>query len=192
MVASETFLIETERLLLRPFVADDFDALHDMLSRPDVSRYLYSEPHTPDQTRRALERRIQETAIVKEGDSLGVAVVLRESGTMIGDGLLSWHSEQHQRGEIGYIFHPDFHGHGYATETVRELLRLGFETHGLRRLIGRCDARNTASSALMLRLGMRLEAHLRENEFVKGEWCDEQVYAMLAAEWRERAGAATG
>jgi RimJ/RimL family protein N-acetyltransferase len=37
------------------------------------------------------------------------------------------------------------------------------------------------------RLGMRREAHLRENEFIKGEWCDELVYAMLASEWREPA-----
>jgi len=33
---------------------------------------------------------------------------------------------------------------------------------------------------------MRREAHLRENEFVKGEWTDELVYAILASEWRAR------
>jgi RimJ/RimL family protein N-acetyltransferase len=36
----------------------------------------------------------------------------------------------------------------------------------------------------MERLGMRREAHLRENEFIKGEWTDELVYAILADEWR--------
>jgi RimJ/RimL family protein N-acetyltransferase len=35
----------------------------------------------------------------------------------------------------------------------------------------------------MERLGMRREAHFREKEFVKGEWCDELVYAILATEW---------
>jgi RimJ/RimL family protein N-acetyltransferase len=35
----------------------------------------------------------------------------------------------------------------------------------------------------MERLGMRREAHFVENEFVKGEWCDELVYAVLASEW---------
>jgi RimJ/RimL family protein N-acetyltransferase len=34
---------------------------------------------------------------------------------------------------------------------------------------------------------MRREAHLRENEFVKGEWTDEAVYALLAREWRAAA-----
>ena len=43
----------------------------------------------------------------------------------------------------------------------------------------------------MERLGMRREAHLRENEFVKGEWTDELVYAMLSSEWKP-GRAATG
>ncbi|WP_408631034.1 hypothetical protein [Micromonospora inositola] len=37
---------------------------------------------------------------------------------------------------------------------------------------------------MLTRLGMRHEAHLVQNEFVKGEWVDEAVYALLAQEWR--------
>jgi RimJ/RimL family protein N-acetyltransferase len=83
--------------------------------------------------------------------------------------------------------HPDHQGHGYATEATGLVLRLGFEELGLHRIVGRLDARNVASAGVLERLGMRREAHLRENEFVKGEWVDELVYAMLASEWRERA-----
>jgi len=56
----------------------------------------------------------------------------------------------------------------------------------LHRIIGRCDARNTASARLMGRLGMRREAHFRENEWFKDEWGDELIYAMLDGEWSER------
>ena len=48
-------------------------------------------------------------------------------------------------------------------------------------------ARNDASIRLMERLGMRREAHLVENEFLKGEWTDSIVYAILETEWRDRA-----
>jgi hypothetical protein len=41
----------------------------------------------------------------------------------------------------------------------------------------------------MERLGMRLEATLRETEYVKGTWCDELIYGMLADEWRDRVAA---
>jgi RimJ/RimL family protein N-acetyltransferase len=36
------------------------------------------------------------------------------------------------------------------------------------------------------RLGLRCEAHLVQNEFVKGEWTDELIYAILRAEWKAR------
>lgn len=54
---------------------------------------------------------------------------------------------------------------------------------------GRLAARNVESARVLERLGMRREAHLRENEFIKGEWCDELVNAMLASEWRARSEA---
>jgi RimJ/RimL family protein N-acetyltransferase len=82
--------------------------------------------------------------------------------------------------------HPEHHGRGLAGEAAAVLLRLGFEDLGLHRVIGRfdgrCDGRNTASAKVMERLGMRREAHFRQNELVKGEWCDELVYAILAEE----------
>ena len=81
------------------------------------------------------------------------------------------------------MVHPEHHGRGYGKEGALLLLRLGFEELRLHRIVGRCDARNAASARLMERLGMRREAHLLENEFVKGEWADELDYAMLEREW---------
>jgi RimJ/RimL family protein N-acetyltransferase len=63
---------------------------------------------------------------------------------------------------------------------------MGFEQLGLHRIAGRLDGRNTASAKVLAGLGMRQEAHLVENERVKGEWTDEIVYAMLASEWTAR------
>jgi RimJ/RimL family protein N-acetyltransferase len=53
--------------------------------------------------------------------------------------------------------------------------------------VARIDAENTASARLAERLGMRLEAHLVENEWYKGRWSDELDYAILAREWRTSA-----
>ena len=64
------------------------------------------------------------------------------------------------------------------------MLALGFDGLGLHRISGRCDPRNPGSVGVLERLGMRREAHFRENEIVKGEWIDEYVYALLEAEWR--------
>ena len=92
----------------------------------------------------------------------------------------------HRQGEIGFGLHPTHQGHGYAAEAGRELLRVGFEELDLHRIFGRLDDRNVASTRLMERLGLRREAHLIENEFNKGAWESELVYAILQREWREQ------
>jgi RimJ/RimL family protein N-acetyltransferase len=178
--------ITTERLLLRPFTSADLDSLNSFQSRADVARYLYWGPRSRAESAAALAKRVHSTTLRDEGQLLAVAVELASTGQLIGDLNLEYLSSEHRSGEIGFVFHPDFHGHGYAAEAATELLRLGFEDLGLHRIIGRCDGRNTASASLMERLGMRKEAHLRENEIVKGEWTDELVFAMLEDEWKAR------
>jgi RimJ/RimL family protein N-acetyltransferase len=55
-------------------------------------------------------------------------------------------------------------------------------------VIGHVEARNVASIRVLEKLGMRREAHLVENVFVKGEWQDELDYAILEREWRAAGG----
>jgi RimJ/RimL family protein N-acetyltransferase len=185
-VLTPDFPIRTDRLDLRPFETTDFAALHAYQSRADVTRYLYFGPQDEMASRESLAKKQQRTALRAQWDVLNPAVVVRETGQVIGDVLLAWTSGEQRQGEIGYVFHPDHAGHGYATEAAAAMLELGFDGLDLHRIVGRLDARNTASARLLERLGMRREAHLRENEFVKGEWCDEVVYALLAREWRSR------
>ncbi|GAA0343664.1 GNAT family N-acetyltransferase [Actinoallomurus spadix] len=179
--------IVTERLHLRPYTPGDLDALHDIQSRPEVARYLYWDARDRDEVREALRQKIRSSVLADENNGLQLAAVLPESGTLVGDVLLMWTSREHRQGEIGYVFHPDHGGRGYATEAAAVMLRLGFEGLGLHRVVGRLDGRNTASARVLERLGMRREAHLVQNEWVKGEWTDEVIYAMLEDEWRARA-----
>lgn len=155
-----------------------------MYSHEDVVRYLYWDIRNREQVAAMLERRQAQTSIEREGDALILAVELPETGRVIGDVLLHWTSEVHRQGEIGFVFHPDYQGMGYASEAALVTLRLGFEELGLHRIVGRCEAANAASARLMMRLGMRQEAHFRENEFVKGKWDDEFVFAILKREWK--------
>ena len=184
--------IRTERLLLRLYTEDDLADVHDIQSRPEVTRYLYWGVRDRAQARGSLAMKIAASGLAEEGDNLTLAVVLPETGKVIGDVQLIWVSREHRQGEIGYVFHPGFGGHGYATEAAEVVLRLGFEAYGLHRIVGRLDARNNASARVLVRLGMRHEAHLVQNELVKGEWADEVVYAMLEDEWRARAAQAEG
>jgi len=174
--------IRTERLLLRAFEPDDLEVVFEMRSDPEVARYTYWEPQTRDEARGALEKRIGFRALRDEGDVLALAAALTTTRELVGDVILHWLSREHATGEIGFLVHPHHQGNGYATEMTRPLLRIAFEEVGLHRVIGRAEARNSASARVMEKLGMRREAHLVENEWVKGEWQSELVYATLDRE----------
>lgn len=176
--------IDTERLVLRPVGSEDVAAMHAYECLEEVARYLYWDPRTEEETRASVERKIRSTSIANEGDVLSLAAVRRDTGELIGDVVLSLTSAAHRQGEIGFVFHPSHQGRGFATEATRPLLAIAFAELDLHRVIGRSEARNGASVRVLEKLGMRREAHLIENEFVKGEWQSELVYAVLADEWR--------
>ena len=176
----------SHRLALRPLGAGDVAALVAYRGRPDVCRFVPFEPMGEHDVIERLGEAWGRTALDAEGQSLTLGVELVDSGELVGDVLLAWHSLEHRGGEIGYVFNPEFAGHGYATEAVHTLLHLAFDHLGLHRVTARVDARNRRSAGLAIRLGMRREAHLVENEWFKGEWSDELDFALLAEEWSAR------
>ncbi|WBQ04544.1 GNAT family N-acetyltransferase [Kribbella sp. CA-293567] len=175
--------IETDRLILRRYLETDYDDLLKLQSSPEVTRFLLYDPKTPEQVKESLAGRMADVPMDTDGQALTLAVILRETGQHLGEVTLFVHNADHRTGELGFVFHPASHGRGYAAEASAELLRLGFEELGWHRIIGRLDHRNTGSAKLLGRLGMRQEAHFVRNEFLKGEWTDELVFAVLAEEW---------
>lgn len=181
--------IETERLILRGIEPDDLPAVHAYERLDEVARYLYWGPRSEDQSRDSVARKARSRTIANEGDFLALGVVRRDRGELIGDVVLGLASAEHRQGEIGFVIDPAHGGRGYATEAAAPLLAIAFDALDLHRVVGRTEARNIASARVLEKLGMRCEAHLRENEFVKGEWQSELVYAILADEWRSAADA---
>ena len=178
--------IRTERLVLRPYAPGDVDVLYGYHRLPEVARYLETEPRSRAEVQAMVAQRTSARALTAEGQSLCLVAELAGPGGVVGDCVLFWRSRASKRGEIGYILDPAYRGRGLATEAAGALLRLGFEGLGLHRIVARCDARNTASARVMERAGLRREAHFVQNEFVKGEWTDELLYAILRSEWEGR------
>ncbi|MGZ5403997.1 MAG: GNAT family N-acetyltransferase [Nocardioides sp.] len=179
--------ILTERLLLRPIDAGaDLLPMHGYRSNPEVCRYVPFSPGTPEELaeRLADPERVR-SVIDGEGQVMSLVVELRETGELIGDLVLFWHSDTDLHAEVGYVLHPDHEGRGYATEGTRALLALCFEEAGAHRVTARLDERNTASVRLLERLGFRREARFVDGEWFKGEWTTLEVFAMLEREWAQ-------
>jgi RimJ/RimL family protein N-acetyltransferase len=173
--------LETERLVLRPYSDRDLESLHALYSQPEVARWLYYEATTLEQSREKLARKVAGRELSEDG-GLSAAVELRDR-TYVGDAVLFDLNVEHKTVELGFSFDPRHQGNGYATEAARALVGWAF-TQDLHRVVGKLEARHAASARVLEKLGMRLEAHLVENEWVKGEWQSELVYAILEHEWR--------
>lgn len=182
--------LQTERLLLRPLNAGDLDDVHEYQKLKDVVRYLYWEVHDHDESAEHLKKRIAMNRLAADGDGLIYAVELPDPegghGRVVGDISVFLKNARFGQVEIGWVFHPAVHGRGYATEAAEAVLKVCFETVGAHRVFAQLDPRNEASARLCERLGMRKEAHLRQNEIFKGEWGDTAVYGILDSEYRAR------
>src|SRR5690606_2223475 len=110
------FPLETERLLLRPFSRGDVDAVFAYRSREDVTRFMFDPPMTREACTDAIQARVGMTAWADEGDKIFLAVERREDAALIGEVILILRSVGSSQAEVGYTFHPDYFGRGYATE----------------------------------------------------------------------------
>jgi RimJ/RimL family protein N-acetyltransferase len=174
----------TERLTLRMMTEADTDAVHAYQSREDVCRYLLFGPRSRAEVKERLATHAQHTRLDRDGDYLQLAVERSSDGQVLGDLYFTIKNLEHSTGEIGWSFHPDYNGQGYATEGASRVLELAFDTLKLHRVIAELDPRNERSIALCRRLGMREEAHFVEDMWFKGEWADTGIYGLLAREFQ--------
>jgi RimJ/RimL family protein N-acetyltransferase len=118
---------------------------------------------------------------------------LKESGRLIGH-VVSHQIEPKEflTYTLGFVFHPGFHGRGYATEACRRVIQLVFEELGARRIETHCHPDNSPAWRLLERLGLRREGHHLQSGFLRRApdgtplWWDSLDYALLKDEWQDR------
>jgi len=174
--------LETERLILRDLIKSDWQGLHRYAADPEVVRYLPFGPNSEEDTKIFLQREIK-LQRQQTRQHFVLAVTLKDDKQVIGACRLSVTNPDKQEGSIGYCLAKKFWGQGYATEAVAKLLNFGFQQLNLHRIFATCDPKNNVSMRVLVKIGMRQEGYLREYEWVKGEWRDALLYAILEREW---------
>jgi ribosomal-protein-alanine N-acetyltransferase len=174
--------LRTDRLTLREFREDDWPALYDIESREDVARYQDFAPRTSAESQAHVLESIAGTR-QQPRQTYDLAITLVESNALIGRIGLGITDPDIGEAMLWYTLHPDRWGHGFTTEAARAMVDAGFRELGLHRIYADCDPANVASWRVLEKIGMRREGHLVENAFIKGEWVDSLIYAILAREW---------
>lgn len=152
-------ILETERLYLRKFTAEDLDWHVKMYADPNVMRFLgRGVTLTQDQTKKSLDWKI--TFYEKNGFGEGV-VLLKETGEPIGHcgfGYLPDRSDI----EIAYALTESNWGKGYATEISKAVLEHGFSVLNMKRIVAMVYPQNSPSIHVIEKMGMNYE---KEVEF---------------------------
>jgi len=174
-----------ERVVLRRFQPGDVTEFVAYRSSPAVARYQSWDAPYPREEGERFAQAIAQDHPDTAGEWFQFAVALRATGQLIGDCAAMPLADDPRQCEIGFTLAERYQGHGYATEAARLLVGYLFTARGKHRIAASCDARNAASAAVLERLGMRREGHLRESTWAKGEWTDDLLYAVLDHEWQQ-------
>jgi [ribosomal protein S5]-alanine N-acetyltransferase len=172
-------LLQASRLALRDFQSTDLEAVHAYAEDERVVVHQEWGPNSLEQTRSFVENCAAEPSHPMR-HSFNLAVVLAD-GHLIGGCLALLDAEGHAA-EVGYSFHPDFWGQGYASEAVQCLLQFLWLDLGLHRISAYCRPENSASIALLQRAGFRLEGQLREHKLIRGHYRDSLIWGLLAGD----------
>lgn len=175
-------VITTPRLVLRYLQPADLDAFLAYRSDPMVSRYQSWSDFTRQEAMDFIED-MGRSRPGTPGTWFQFAVARREDDHLIGDTALFTTIDGRQ-GEIGFTLARESWGQGYGFEATAAMLSFAFSVARLHRITGTADVANKRSIALLERLGFRREGHHIQSYFDAGEWRDEVMYALLAAEWK--------
>ncbi|MCA1748242.1 MAG: GNAT family N-acetyltransferase, partial [Sphingomonadales bacterium] len=170
--------LQTDRLILRPVVMDDAEAMHHFFSDEEAMRWWSSGPHetlaeTRDYLRGNVMGDVRLTWVITEdgGEALGWVVLIT-----VREGVA----------EIGYNLRRGAWGKGYGREAVARVIDHAFGEMGLRRISADTDPDNAASNALLEKLGFRREGYLREEWKTHIGVRDSIIWGLLKREWEGR------
>ncbi len=174
--------LETLRLTLREYTEDDTAAVLAYQSDPRYLRYYPWEERTLEDVRRFVGAFV-EWQSESPRRRFQLAVLLRESGMLIGSCGVRRKPDDDTEADIGFELSPEHWGRGYATEAATAMAGFAFRELGVMRLSSWCVAENAASARVLEKLGMSLEGRLPVAEHFKGRDWDMLLYGMTCEHW---------
>ena len=177
-------LLNTDRLLLRPFRPEDAPRVQLLAGDRAVAATTLNIPHPYEDGLAETWIRSHPDSFFKQKSVAFAITALSEppATTLVGAIGLTL-AMSHARGELGYWVGKPYWGRGYCTEAARAVLRYGFETLALQRIFARYMVTNPASGRVMEKIGMQREGCLRQHVDKWGQYVDLNLYGILREEY---------
>ena len=174
-----TVVLETERLILRPFTLDDAAAAYyTWLKDEDVCRYMRWTAHKSlAESRQLIEDWV---AMYSKPDFYIWVIELKETGKLVGSISIAVVNEHDDCMDTGYCLGKEYWGRGITTEALCAVIKFGIKEVGANRIEAYHSVNNPNSGKVMKKAGMSYEGTARQKYKANAGLQDSCVYAVLA------------
>ena len=177
-------ILETERLLLRPFEQSDAEKVEQLAGHKKVAETTLLIPH-PYPKGLALTWIASHQEQASEGEAFIFAIVLKSNLELMGAMAIRV-DEQHNRGELGYWVGVPYWGQGYCTEAANKVIEFGFEKLALNRLWASVMTNNPASIKVMRKIGLNYEGIFPQHALKSGQYEDVEFYGLVKSQYLQK------
>ncbi len=178
-------VIETERLMIKPFVLEQAKELSERLNDFELVKctnipFPYKEEYAIDYIKTTQKN-------IQEGTAYDLAVFEKKTNEFIGSiglvirfplGIVTSYKSS-KCGEIGYWIRRDKHGQGFCSEAAKAIIDFGFTTLNLHKIIAKCISWNKASEKVMIKCGLEYEGLSKSHILQYGVYEDVSNYGIL-------------
>jgi ribosomal-protein-alanine N-acetyltransferase len=170
-------ILETERLILRPYEASDASDVFEYASDPETTKYVKFETHTSVYDAINFIGGLRTKYENKK--CLDYAFIFKETGKQIGGGGVSDFKDFPRKAEIGYILNKKYWGNGYAAEGMKAIVDHLFNVLRVHRIEAYHNIENPKSGRVMQKLGMTYEGTQIDARFIKGAYWTIKLYGII-------------
>jgi len=174
----ESVRIQSNRLLLRPFIESDIKSVFKGLSHPDIIKHYGVSFNSLEATK---EQMNWFDNLEKERTGMWFAVCSQDNKIFYGAGGLNDISKEHKKAEIGFWLLTDFWGKGIMTEAMPLICNYGFNELGLHRIEGFVESDNTNCKKAMAKLDFQHEGTMKDCEIKNGNFISLDIYSKIKA-----------
>lgn len=171
----------TDRLILRKLEITDAEDVFDYGKQPAVSKYMSWDKHKSiNDSINYIEFTINR---YENGDAGEWAIILKETGKLIGAIGFVRFEEGNFCGEIGYALSKDYWSQGIMTEALKRIIKFSFEDMRINRVVAIHAIENPASGKVMQKANMQFEGILKQRYYAKEKFWDTKQYAIVKSDW---------
>ncbi|MFC4558293.1 GNAT family N-acetyltransferase [Virgibacillus kekensis] len=171
----------TKNYLLRGLIVDDAAELFLFMQDTETMKYITPTPVKSERAmKEEVQRQLEKYELQKE---IPWVILNKENGELIGK--FSYHKLHmwHRKAEMGVVIRKEYQRSGVMTEIMPEVLRFGFQTLNLNRIVGDIFAENRGSERLLEKHGFIKEGVLRQTDFDGERYHDTVVFSLLKPEY---------